>query len=86
MKLGRRNIKDDGQVTETELSLGECIFKHPTRCVATKLELEAYAETVAKIIDSEKVWADPDMAEFDLGEREDLSQRLKKKLEAEKCD
>jgi len=43
-------------------------------------------ETIAKVIDSEKVWADPDMAEFDLGEREDLSQRLKKKLEEAKCD
>ena len=27
-------------------------------------------ETIAKIIDSERVWADPDMADFDIGERE----------------
>ena len=27
-------------------------------------------DTIAKIIDSEKVWADPDMAAFDVGERE----------------
>ena len=27
-------------------------------------------ETIAKIIDSERVWADPDMADFDIGERD----------------
>jgi hypothetical protein len=85
VKLGKREVHDDGQM-ETELILGECVFKQQTQAVGSKLELEAYAETIAKIIDSEKVWADPDMADFDLGERDDLSQRLKKKLEEAKCD
>ena len=79
VKVGKRDCKDDGTVN-TELTLGECVFKQPTNAVSSKLELEAYAETIAKIIDSEKIWADPDMADFDLGEREDLSQRLKRKL------
>lgn len=26
-------------------------------------------DTIAKIIDSERVWADPEMADFDIGER-----------------
>lgn len=30
-------------------------------------------ETIAKIIDSEKIWADPDMQDFDVGEREYLA-------------
>ena len=52
--------------------LGGCKFKQPTNVVATRKDLEAYMETLAKIIDSERVWADPDMADFDIGERDYL--------------
>ena len=33
-------------------------------------------ETIAKMIEAEKVWADPDMADFDLGEREYLAESV----------
>lgn len=49
--------------------LGECVFKQPTMVVSDRKELELYMETIAKIIDSEKIWADPDMHAFDVGER-----------------
>ena len=29
-------------------------------------------DTIAKIIESEKIWNDPDMADFDIGERDFL--------------
>ena len=32
-------------------------------------------ETIAKIIEAEKVWADPDMADFDIGERDYLAEK-----------
>ncbi len=38
-------------------------------------------ETIAKIIDSEKIWADPDMLAFDVGEREYLGDETKVKVE-----
>ncbi len=53
--------------------LGECVFKQPTKVVRSRAELEQYMETIAKIIDSEKIWADPDMQDFDVGEREYLA-------------
>lgn len=61
--------------------LGECVFKQPTKVVTDRKELELYMETIAKIIDSEKIWADPDMLAFDVGEREYLSNETKVKLE-----
>jgi hypothetical protein len=36
-------------------------------------------DTIAKIIDSERIWSDPDMADFDTGEREDNGTRVPKK-------
>jgi len=36
-------------------------------------------ETIAKIIDSEKIWADPDMQDFDVGERDYLAQAKSEK-------
>ena len=30
-------------------------------------------ETIAKIIDAKKVWSDPDMVDFDIGERDYLN-------------
>ena len=58
---------------EVSIVLAECTFKQRTRVVTNKLELEKYMETIAKIIDAEKVWADPEMADFDIGEREFLN-------------
>ena len=63
---------EDGS-SQVPIILGECIFKQTTTIVSTRKDLEAYMETIAKIIDAEKVWADPDMADFDLGEREYLA-------------
>lgn len=34
-------------------------------------------DTIARIIEAEKVWADPDMADFDVGEREYLAETKK---------
>jgi hypothetical protein len=45
--------------------------------VTTKKDLEQYLETIARIIDAEKVWADPDMADFDIGERDYLGETKK---------
>lgn len=59
--------------------LGECVFKQPTKVVSSRAELEQYMETIAKIIDSEKIWADPDMQDFDVGEREYLAAAAAKK-------
>jgi hypothetical protein len=41
--------------------------------VTNAKELELYMETIAKVIDSEKIWADPEMQAFDVGERGYLS-------------
>ena len=57
--------------------LGECKFKSPTSVVQTRKELELYMDTIARIIDAEKVWADPDMADFDTGERDYLVEAKK---------
>jgi len=59
--------------------IGECAFKQPTTVVSSRWELEGYMDTIAKIIESEKIWADPDMADFDIGEREDISIKYAKK-------
>lgn len=41
-------------------------------------------DTIQKIIESEKIWSDPEMAIFDVGEREDVSLKyLKRKEEAQ---
>ena len=63
----------DTEGVTVPIILGECVFKQPTRVVSSKKELELYMETIAKIIDSEKIWADPDMLDFDVGEREFLT-------------
>jgi len=44
--------------------------------VSTRRDLDAYLETIAKMIEAEKVWADPDMADFDLGERDYLQDKV----------
>jgi hypothetical protein len=54
--------------------------------VLNKVELEKYMETIAKIIDSEKVWADPDMADFDIGERDYLNPTTKTVEQPEETD
>lgn len=36
-------------------------------------------DTIAKIIDSEKIWSDPAMADFDMGERDDTCVAVAKK-------
>jgi hypothetical protein len=51
--------------------------------VTSKSELELYLDTIAKIIDSEKVWADPDMADFDVGEREYNGEAKKEPAESD---
>ena len=72
LDLGEPLVGDEGNVT-VPIVLAGCKFKQPTQVVSTRKELEAYMETLAKIIDSERVWADPDMADFDIGERDYLS-------------
>lgn len=64
----------DGTVS-VPIILGECIFKQPTSVVSNRRELEEYMETIAKIIEAEKVWADPEMADFDIGERDFLNEK-----------
>jgi hypothetical protein len=59
----------DSETHEVSIVLGECVFKQKTKVVCNKQELEGYMDTIAKIIDSERVWADPEMADFDIGER-----------------
>ncbi len=52
--------------------------------VSNRLELEGYLDTIANIIDSEKIWNDPEMMMFDIGEREDVSLKFLKKKEEQK--
>ena len=46
--------------------MGECQFKKPTSVISSRVELESYMSTIANIIESEKIWQDPDMADFTL--------------------
>lgn len=78
LKLGD-SVQTATGATSTQIILGDCIFKQCTEVVSSKAELDNYIETIAKIIDSEKIWNDPDMADFDTGEREDTGTRLVKK-------
>lgn len=55
------------------------MFKQTTGVVSHREELDNYIETIAKIIDSERIWNDPDMADFDTGEREDTGIKVQKK-------
>ena len=74
----------DEESCAVRIILGECVFKQTTEVVTTRFELEGYMDTVAKIIDSEKVWNDPEMAVFDIGERDDISIKFLKKAEDQK--
>ena len=59
----------DDEQTSVTLVLGDCKFKQPTNVVSGNAELGNYMETLANIIESEKIWNDPDMAAFDFGEK-----------------
>lgn len=72
LDVGEVNMDASGSL-QVSIVLGECVFRQPTNVIGSKRDLEEYMETIAKIIDSEKVWADPDMADFDIGEREYLA-------------
>lgn len=79
--LGIPVIPAEGEgLPYVKITLGECVFKQPTSVVTNKQELEQYMETIAKIIDAEKVWADPDMADFDIGERDYVGGEIKKQV------
>lgn len=71
LDVGAVTQKDDGTV-QVPIVLGECIFRQPTSVVSTRKDLDMYLETIAKMIEAEKIWADEDMADFDIGEREYL--------------
>ena len=73
VKLDLGPAQGEGENLTVPIILGECVFKQPTQVVSSRQELELYMETIAKIIDSEKIWADPDMQDFDVGEREYLA-------------
>lgn len=47
--------------------------------MSNRFELDSYLDTIAKIMDSEKIWSDPLMAAFDFGERSDSAQYVGKK-------
>ena len=78
LDLGEVTLNEQGDL-HVPIVLGECVFKKTTNVVSDKKSLEQYMETIAKIIEAEKVWADPDMEAFDLGEREYLSETAVKK-------
>ncbi len=63
----------EGEEATVPIILGDCVFKQRTKVVTNAKELELYMETIAKVIDSEKIWADPEMQAFDVGERGYLS-------------
>lgn len=79
LKLGQFDSAGDQPCVS--IILGECAFKQPTSVVANRWELEGYMDTISKIIESERIWADPDMADFDVGERDDISTKYLKKRE-----
>lgn len=68
LKLGKLQLTD-GDQTAVTLVIGDCKFKQPTLVVSSGVELGNYMETLANIIESEKIWNDPDMADFDFGEK-----------------
>lgn len=49
-------------------------------------ELANYVTTIGKILDGEKMWQDPDMTEFDIGDREYLSPAAAKAAKLLKID
>lgn len=75
LDIGEPKLGQEGEVC-VPIVLGECVFKKTTNVVADKKALEHYMETIAKIIDAEKIWADPDMGDFDIGERDYLSETI----------
>ena len=76
----------DETTHEVPIVLGECVFKQKTSVVCNRAELEGYMETIAKIIDAEKVWADPEMADFDIGERDFLGTAKSPKQEEKELE
>ena len=72
IELGEPVVSSEGSAQVT-ITLGDCVFKQSTNVVKSRPELDAYLETIAKIIEAEKLWADPDMADFDIGERDYLN-------------
>lgn len=70
LKLGKVRVNEDGEPSgEVDLVLGECVFKQSTRVIGSPQELELYMGAIAKTIEAERIWSDPEMADFDLGER-----------------
>ena len=61
------------------ISVGDLSFKSVTHLISTESELVHYVQTVGKVLDGEKIWQDPDMAQFDLGQRDYTEQKEEQK-------
>lgn len=83
LKVAETEGNDEG-LFRTQLVVNDYIFKQQTTVVASNEELSQYTDTIAKIIESEKIWSDPAMADFDFGEREDTQTPVKKRVTAVK--
>lgn len=70
LDLGEPSVDPTEATVSVPIVLGGCRFKQSTVVVNSRKDLDAYIETIAKIIDAEKVWSDPDMVDFDIGERD----------------
>lgn len=46
--------------------------------MASPKELDIYIDTIGRIIESEKIWNDPMMAEFDFGDEELYKQKKRR--------
>lgn len=68
------------------LIVKDYMFNHKTSAVSTPYELDHYIDTIAKIIESEKIWSDPVMQAFDFGARADNCVHLKKKKNKKQPD
>lgn len=60
LKVGDCVPSEDGKF-EAEILVSDFMFKQRTRVITNRYELDQYLETIARIIDSEKIWSDPAM-------------------------
>lgn len=75
MKITAENMSaaDVAGINSFSVMIGAEATTQRTTVVSTPVQLDLYFETVAKIFESDKIWSDPNMLCFDIGERGDGS-------------
>lgn len=86
LKLGEVELNETTLTNQCQVIHGDTIFKQSTNVVSNRYELDLYMDAIAKIIESERIWSDPDMADFDIGERDSGSLKLAKRMRQKKIN